>query len=260
MLLDFSKLMASSLYRPCKRALTIGIDNYSYTVPPLTTCVKDAEGLCKALRSVGSSACDKFDVLPAYNCKHDEFKQKLDEFVEKINKGDIILFYFAGHAEEYSEKNYLLPSDYNYDHSVSEAEYRLKNAINAQNIMHRINSVGPQITIFILDCCRTKRTRSLNMNGLAPMNPLPETLVVFSCGPGEGALDDPLNNDNGVFAGNLIKHIKTSTEDIETIFMNVTRDVKIQTNGFQKPYRTSCLTEKVYLFGKTSQGKTSLCF
>jgi hypothetical protein len=98
------------------------------------------------------------------------------------------------------------------------------------------------------------------MNGLAPMNPLPETLVVFSCGPGEGALDDPLNNGNGVFAGNLIKHIKTPTEDIETIFMNVTRDVKIQTNGFQKPYRTSCLTEKVYLFGKTSQGKTSLCF
>jgi hypothetical protein len=42
--------------------------------------------------------------------------------------------------------------------------------------------------------------------------------------------------------------------------MNFTRDVKTQTNGFQKPYRTSCLTEKVYLFGNTSQGKMSLCF
>jgi len=76
---------------------------------------------------------------------------------------------------------------------------------------------------------------------------------VFSCGSGGGALDDPLNNENGVFAENLIRHLKTSTEDIETIFMNVTRDVKTQTNGFQSPYRTSCLTEKVYLFGNTSQ-------
>jgi hypothetical protein len=50
------------------------------------------------------------------------------------------------------------------------------------------------------------------------MLPLPETLVVFSCGPGGGALDDPLNDENGVFAENLIRHLKTSTEDIETIF------------------------------------------
>ncbi len=84
--------------------------------------------------------------------------------------------------------------------------------------MHRINSVGPQITILVLDCFRTKRTRSINMNRLSPMLPLPETLVVFSCGPGGGALDDPLNDENGVFAENLIRHLKTSTEDIETIF------------------------------------------
>ena len=257
--LDFLDRMAASGYRPTKRALIIGIDKYCDPPPPLTTCVKDARDLHEALLSVKCNVRDKFRVSSVYNCKHAEFKEELDKFVKTITNGDMILFYFAGHGEQYNGDNYLIPSDYNYDHnSVSEADYRMANAINSQYIMHRINSARPQITIFILDCCRTKRTRAIIGNGLAPMNPLPETLVVYSCGPGEGALDDALANGNGVFAGNLINHIKTSTkEDIETIFMNVARDVRAQTSGFQKPYRTTGLTEKVYLFKQTSQGKIS---
>jgi uncharacterized caspase-like protein len=252
--------MASSIYYPCKRALIIGIDKYSGNIPTLTTCINDAKGLKEAFGSIGSNEYDRFNVTLKFNCKYEEFKQILDEFVNAIKKEDIILFYFAGHAIEFNENNYLIPSDYNYDHSVTEAEYRERHAINAQHILHRINSALPQVAVFILDCCRTKRTRSIGTNGLSPMRTLPGTLVVFSCGPGQGALDDPLNNENGVFAENLMKHIKASTEDIETIFMNVTHDVQTQTGGYQTPYRTSCLTKKVFFTKETSQSKISLDF
>ena len=251
--------MASATNKSCKRAIVIGIDEYSDSSSLLKTCVNDAKDLSAALSRIGSNIHDKFNVSHAFNCKHTEFHQALNIFIGKIQKGDIVLFYFAGHAEEYNEKNYLLPSDYNYDHSMTEADYREKYAINAQYILHRINSTWPHVTIFILDCCRTKRTRTIHMNGPSPMNAPPETLIVFSCGPGKGALDETLNTKNGVFAENLLRHIETSNEDIETIFMNVARDVKKQTHGFQTPYRTSCLTEKIFLSTKKPGGKVSLC-
>lgn len=249
--------MASSIYSPCKRALMIGIDKYPSNIPSLTTCINDAKGLNEAFGSIGSNEYDRFNVTLKFNCQYEEFKQVLDKFVKVIKNGDIILFYFAGHAEESNGENYLLPSDYNYDHSVSEAEYRERHAINAQHLLHRINYARPQVAVFILDCCRTKRTRSISMNGLSPMRTLSGNLVVFSCGPGQGALDDSLNNENGVFAENLIKHIKMSTEDIETIFMNVTHDVETQTGGYQTPHRTSCLTKKVFFSKEISQSEIS---
>ena len=252
--------MASSVASSGKHALIIGIDYYPDPSSRLKTCVKDAEGLIEALNSAGSNRCDRFNILHAYNCKHAEFNTKLDEYIEIIKNAAIALFYFAGHAEEFEHINYLLPSDYNYDHSVKEHEYRVSKAINAQCLMHRINSAKPQICIFILDCCRTKRIRSPYGNGLSAMQAPPETLVVFSCGPGKGALDDASSNGNGIFAENLIRCIKTSTKDIETMFTHVARDVKTQTQGYQVPYRTSSLTEKVYLFGQTPQGKILLYF
>jgi uncharacterized caspase-like protein len=251
--------MASATKKSCKRALVIGIDEYSDPSSSLTTCVNDAKDLSTALSRIGSNAHDRFNVSSAFNCTHAAFQETLNILIKTIQKGDIVLFYFAGHAEEYNGENYLLPSDYNYDHSMSETDYREKYAINAQYILHRINSTWAHVTIFILDCCRTKRTRTIHMNGLSPMNTPPETLIVFSCAPGKGALDDALNNKNSVFAQNLLRHIETSNEDIETMFMNVARDVKKQTHDFQTPCRQSSLTEKIFLFTKKSEGKVSLC-
>ncbi|CAF4807213.1 unnamed protein product, partial [Rotaria sp. Silwood2] len=75
------------------------------------------------------------------------------------------------------------------------------------------------------------------MPGLSPMSTPPETLLVFSCGVGQGALDETRNGKNSIFTENLLKHITTPDEDIESLLMKVTRDVRDATGGYQIPYR-----------------------
>ncbi|CAF0807415.1 unnamed protein product [Adineta steineri] len=89
--------------------------------------------------------------------------------------------------------------------------------------------------------------------GLSSMNAPSETVIAFSCAAGEATLDETGNNRNGIFTENLLKYITMPNKDIEEVLKNVSRDVKQQTGGFQKPYRTSSLTEDVFLVTKRSR-------
>jgi uncharacterized caspase-like protein len=91
--------------------------------------------------------------------------------------------------------------------------------------------------------------------GLSAMNPPPETLIAFSCAPGEATLDESKNERNGIFIENLLKHIATPNKDIEEVLKNVSREVKSQTNSFQKPYRTSSLTQEIFLVTTPNEGQ-----
>ncbi|CAF3395453.1 unnamed protein product [Rotaria socialis] len=176
--------MASAALLSKKRALVLGIDQYADKASTLQICVVDAIDLGKALRDI------KFEVSQETNCSYTRFKEMIDDFMRKIQNGDFIVFYFAGHGLQSDDKNYLLSSDYCYDHSIDEKSYLSKNAANAQNILHQINAKRPRYIIFILDCCRTKQIRGNPTSSLASMNPTSETLLVYSCGAGQGALDD----------------------------------------------------------------------
>ncbi|CAF2783736.1 unnamed protein product [Rotaria sp. Silwood2] len=241
--------MASSTGSSHKKALVIGINKYIDPTPVLQTCIADAKCLSKTLIDID------FDVLQEHNCTYIEFQQKIDEFVGKIQKQDITLFYFAGHGLQSDEKNYLISSDYNYDHSIDEKTYLARNSVNAQYILHKITMKQPRTIIFILDCCRTKKIKSNFMPGLSPMDTPPETLLVFSCGVGRAALDETRNRQNSIFTESLLRHIATPDEDIESLFMKVTRDVRDATDDYQIPYRQICLTERIFLAKSKSAGK-----
>jgi len=90
-----------------------------------------------------------------------------------------------------------------------------KHAINAQDILSRINAREPLATIFILDCCRKyyirnqyldKRDRAIaanQQNGLKEMSNEHESLVVFACAAGATA-DDQVTGQNGLFTKHLL--------------------------------------------------------
>jgi uncharacterized caspase-like protein len=231
-----------------KKALIIGIDNYHQN--SLKYCVNDAEDLKVALDNMG------FNVSLGLDCNKTEFYQKIDTFVQEIKSTDLTLFYFAGHGKQSDDKNYLLPSDYDYNHRRSEEKYLMKHAVNIQYITKAIDDKNCCITIYIFDCCRNfLRTRDNDIRqGLSPMYTPPETLIVYSCSPGKAALDETINDRNGIFTGILLKHIAKPHNDIEEVLKNVARDVKNQTNGFQLPYRTTSLTDNVCLLAENKQG------
>ncbi|CAF3468697.1 unnamed protein product, partial [Rotaria socialis] len=234
--------MTSSPVYQCKRALIIGINTYQNN--SLNYCINDAKDLMTTLNRIGFK-----EVLLGVDCKRTKFLQMVETFAGRIKPTDLTLFYFSGHGKQYENENYLLPSDYDYDYSTRESIYLLDNAVSVQYIMKKIYHRYCPVTIFIFDCCRTNvRTKGgSDQQGLSPMHASPETLIAYACAPGAVAVDETRNGRNGYFAEHLLKHIATPNNDIEDILKIVAREVKLQTSGFQVPFRTSSLTEKVCL-------------
>jgi uncharacterized caspase-like protein len=240
--------MTSSVIYRNKRALIIGIN--SYAVDPLLYCINDATDLKTTLRDIN------FDVSLALNCKLVEFYDTVDTFAKTIQRDDLALFYFAGHGKQMEDHNYLIPSDYCYDYRGLERDYISQHALNVKYIMKKIDDRKCRVTIYLFDCCRNfVKLRAMNANqGLLSMNAPSQTLIVYACAPGNAVQDETRNNRNGSFIENLLKYIATPNKDIEEIMKDVARSVHLQTIGFQLPYRTSSLTESVYLFTNRSQG------
>ena len=226
-----------------KLALVIGINNYP-DPKKLFYCVNDADDVSTKLREI------TFQVTQGTDCDKNQFERLIGEFVAKIQSQDLVLFYFAGHGCQFEDENYLLPAGYSYDYSVIEREYIQKHSIRAQYIHHKIKAKKPQVTLFILDCCRTYvRTRSdQNQRGLAAIKGSSESLIAFSCGFGQGAIDDTQNSRNGIFTGYLLRYLTEPQYDIDKVLELVTRDM--QSKGFPLPWRASCLAQKVYLATK----------
>lgn len=234
-----------------KLALIIGINNYPRD-SKLVYCANDAEDVAYKLESI------KFNVTQGINCDKEKFHNLIHEFAQRINPGDLVFFYFAGHGNEFESKNYLLPANYSYNHSINEREYIQQNAINVQYILHEIEGKSPDSTIMILDCCRIyvkDRSRSSETSGgLASIRGPSESLIAFSCGSNQGALDSTRNNRNGVFTEHLLKHLTMPDQDIVTILEMVGKDVK--SDGFSIPWRNTCLTKKVYLVEQNRQSNS----
>ncbi len=223
-----------------KRALIIGINNYHSG--RLEYTVNDAEDVQTALQDIG------FEASLGINCDYRTFHEMISAFTHQIQHSDLTLFYFAGHGKQYDNTNYLLPSDYHYDHGRHEGDYMTAHAINAQYIIGQIDRQHCRVAVFILDCCTQHiRTRGCDSSGLSPMTTLSESIIVFACGRGGVIVDETRNGRNGPFVESLLKYISTPDIDIEDIFKNVARDVKMATNKLQQSYRISNLTEKVYL-------------
>ncbi|CAF4023628.1 unnamed protein product [Adineta steineri] len=199
--------MASSVGYKRKIGLVIGINQYPAD-RSLQYCINDATDLADILQSID------FEITLGLDCNLTEFLNEIDTFIETIEPGDLVLFYFAGHGKQNEDENYLLPSDY-------KSKIRTRDPVNRQ--------------------------------GLSSMNAPAQTLIVYACAPGKAVIDETKNNKNGSFIENLLKHISTPDKDIEEVMRKIAGDVNRQTGGFQLPYRTSSLIDTVYLVTNNNQ-------
>ncbi|CAF1247297.1 unnamed protein product, partial [Didymodactylos carnosus] len=232
-----------SIRQQQKLALVVGNNRYVTESVSLYTCVKDATDVAAILKNIGFQVTFDTDL----DCT--SFKRLIKDFIRKVQDGDFVLFFFAGHGMQSDDQNYMLPCDYDYvnrrDQNYGEQDYLRVYAVNAQNSLKQITEQKPFVTIFMLDCCR-RNTRAggilENHAGLCPMMAPAESLIVFSCAPGRSADDSPVNGRNGVFTKHLLKHITKPDVDVEFILRLVGQGVHDETKGYQLPYRTSCIT------------------
>ncbi len=220
---------------PERYALIVG--NNAYPRSSLVNAVNDAHAMRGALRSMG------FSVETVTDADYPTLDRAVDLFVDRLSRGDVALFYYAGHGVQVEGENYLIPVDFDRSR-VAKVKYR---ALPANLIRERMESSGARLSILILDACRDNPfsgNRSAGL-GLAQMATGIGTFIAFSTAPGQTAADNP-SAGNGLFTQHLIRTLETPGLSIDEVFNDVRRKVYEASDGRQIPWTASSLIGSFY--------------
>ncbi|MGV8073954.1 MAG: SUMF1/EgtB/PvdO family nonheme iron enzyme [Syntrophobacteraceae bacterium] len=216
-------------------ALVIGND--AYESAPLRNPVNDSRTMGKALEELG------FQVTQKENLNQKEMKQEIQSFGQKLLKGGVGLFYYAGHGMQVGGRNYLIPVGARIEHE-NQVEYE---GVDAGSLLAEMEYARNRLNIVILDACRdnpfSRSFRSV-AHGLATMNAPTGTLIAYATSPGAVANDGP--GLNGTYTGELIKVIETPGLKIEDVFKQVRSAVREASQGKQIPWEASSLEGDFY--------------
>jgi TPR repeat protein len=174
-------LAPSQAATPARRAFLVGIQRYSDGyIQRLERAANDARDLGADLVDVGFDKKNVKVVVDLAN--RDAFEKEFSAFLNTIQAGDDVVFYFSGHGfgVEADQTNYLLFTDLKSPFTftkqkVSDQErkiadvVRLKipqyldayqqneipNGVSVNDVLRRISDKGPKTVIVILDACRS---------------------------------------------------------------------------------------------------------
>ncbi|UJR38355.1 hypothetical protein I4U23_031025 [Adineta vaga] len=196
---------------------------------------------------------------------YDGMQALTGRFIQSIQPGSIVIFYFSGHGIQYNGINYLLGVD---DENL--LLQRLDGqALNIQNVVDAIHTRQPRLVLAILDACRgydvsvtTDANRPFYRTifggyqdrlglgvGLAPMRAPPATIIVYACEEDKFSSTLSQNNKNSLYTYHLLRHICTPNTDIDIVLRNIAADVQRDPLNIlqQIPFRYSSLNEPICL-------------
>jgi len=213
-------------------ALVIGNGAYKRDGMELPNPVNDAFDVAELLREGG------FEVIRGLNLDRRTMITAISDFRDKLDPRGRAVFYFAGHAIEESNENYLLPID------VAEMRY-IRDAPNygvmLSNVFKQIVSQPSGAHLIVLDACRnnplpvTTGTRStppppsrLNVE----VQTLPENTVVgFAVPSGGEAPDEGFNGRNGLYTETFLQVARTRGQNtrVDMLLGGVNSELRRQT-------------------------------
>ena len=204
-----------------RKALVIGNDLYT-DVSKLNNAGADAEAMAKALSEVG------YQVTKHLNLNEKGFKVALRDFRAKVQGGDEVLFFYAGHGVQLANANYLLPIDIKGD-----SEEQIKDdAIQLQRFLEDMQDKKTKFALAVIDACRDNpfkgQGRAIGGRGLAPTTAATGQMVMFSAGSGQQALDKlgPKDPDkNGLFTRIFVKEMRKPGVSVDRVLRNVRNQV-----------------------------------
>jgi TPR repeat protein len=255
-------------------ALVIGNSRYT-DLPPLENPYNDAKGIAAALWQAG------FETIEVLDADREEMVAAIATFAKRVGAGTDAVFFYAGHGVQSGGSNYLLPVSTTLEDSDRLADH----AVDANEIVGVMGKSEARINIVILDACRDNpflvaSGPSLEQEiaqldpallagsgstkvvvrasaGLAPLQPSRvETVVGYSTGPGQVALDGDQNNSP--YTSALLQHINTPGLEIDMMFRRVRATVREMTKGWQIPWMASTLESEFYFRPLAEGDATSL--
>ncbi len=223
-------------YAAPKTALVIGNSNYQSS--PLTNPVNDATDIAEKLRYLGFEVFDKFDL------NRKQMRNAIREFGQTLKqKGGAGIFFYAGHGIQVKGENYLIPvgADIQSEFEVPDE------SVQANLLLRALENAGNPLNIVVLDACRDNpfaRSFRSSAKGLARMEGGVGTLIAYSTGPGNVAMDG--EGRNSPYTKYLLKYMTQTGLSIEQVFKRVRVGVEKDSGGRQIPWESSSLRNDFY--------------
>jgi hypothetical protein len=211
-------------------ALLIGNNNYATT--PLRNAVNDAKDLGDALKELG------FHVIVRENASRRDMIEAIREFDKALEGAQAALFFYAGHAMQFKDRNYLIP----IDSAMGTEEDVTFFSVEVAQIFDRMDRARTRFNFIILDACRDNPFASsfkLSSSGLAQMSAPSGTLIAYATSPGSVAADG--FGRNGVYTKHILQNIRVPDLPVEIMFKRVREGVERETRRLQTPWDSSSL-------------------
>ncbi len=229
-LIAIAWLFASSASAADRVALLIGNNNYAGS--PLRNAVNDARDLSEALKESG------FRVIVRENATRKEMIDGLREFGTALEGASTALFFYAGHAMQFKERNYLIP----IDAAMGSEEDITFFSVEVNQVFDRMDRARTRFNFIVLDACRDNPFASsfkVSSVGLAQISAPSGTLIAYATSPGAVAQDG--FGRNGVYTKHILQNIKVPDLPVEIMFKRVREAVEKETRRLQTPWDSSSL-------------------
>ncbi|MEN9612128.1 MAG: hypothetical protein RLZZ628_2942 [Bacteroidota bacterium] len=207
-----------------KKALVLGNAAYHGMLAPLKYPTQDARAISTFLTHNG------FEVTLDTNLNGTAMKMKLQDFIATLSKGDVSLFFFAGHGEERSYANYLCPI-------ASDLDSRPIGL--GESYLTQLESKKCLLNIVLLNACRVdNKTMSNPSIGVPDFNNRnSSTVLSFATAPSTYAYDlmsDRLS-DLSVYTESFL-NIAQQGYSLNELFPRLVDSVLSKTHNSQHPW------------------------
>jgi hypothetical protein len=238
--------MSSPALAEKRVALVVGNGAYQ-NAPRLPNPKNDAEDVAAALKRSG------FETIVGLDLDKAGMDDATIRFARAAREADVAIFYYSGHAMQFSGVNYLMPVDAKL---TDEAD--LRRMARVDDIVADVQQ-AKNLRILVLDSCRDNplaeelkrsigRTRAAAVQrGLAKIDSPQGMIVAYSTQAGRTAEDG--QGRNSPYTTAFLKHIE-ATAEIGTVFRRVSADVYEDTKRTQLPELSLSLIGEFYLRGR----------
>jgi len=219
-------------------ALVIGNDAYT-SLPVLSNAVSDARAMSAALGKSG------FQVTLVENAGRERLETEVQKFLDKLDRGDVALFYYSGHGLQLRGENYLAPVDL----AARDGVQARTRSVNALEVLERMELAGADLQIVILDACRNNPYGGRGEGqGLAPMKSTGKgTFIAYATAPGRTASDGV--GKNGLYTEQLLGALQKPGLTLEEVFKQAAEAVMKASGGNQIPWTSSSVSGNFYFNG-----------
>jgi len=231
-----------------ERRVALVIGNSAYVnANVLRNPRNDAADIAETLKKLG------FEVDIGLDLDQRGFAETIEKFGRDLDGADVGVFFYAGHALQINEKNYLVSTA-----AKLENEFLITAETMELEPIIRLMESKSSINLVFLDACRnnpladnlrrslaaTKRSGSLG-RGLARIEATGrDTLIAFAAAPGQEAADG--SDRNSPFTAALLKHLPQPGLEVSVMLKEVAADVRRDTRNSQRPQQLSDMTRTFY--------------